>query len=252
MSKKTNYSYVGVSFIILLFGIYFVPKIIDRISNEDIVRDESRSEDINHNPKKRPGTLSDLQFIELNGEKKRVPEFSFTDQDGNTVTNKDYEGKVYVLEFFFTTCPSICPKMNANMVELQNTFPNEKNFGIASFSITPHIDTPEVLKRYADSTGVTNPNWHLMTGDVDEIYKLANEGFYLYTAKDESADGGFEHSGNFALIDKNGFIRSRSDVQGSPIIYYNGIISEEEKVDEEGMEQQITWLKQDIAKLLKE
>lgn len=252
MSKKTNYSYVGVSFIILLFGIYFVPKIIDRISNEDVVRDESRSEDINHNPKKRPGTLSDLQFIEINGVRKKVPEFSFTDQNGNTVSNVDYEGKVYIIEFFFTTCPSICPKMNANMVDIQNAFPNEKDFGIASFTITPHIDTPEVLKAYAEKNGVTSPNWHMMTGDVDEIYKLANEGFYLYTAKDESADGGFEHSGNFALIDKNGFIRSRSDVQGSPIIYYNGIISEEEKVDEEGMEQQITWLKQDIAKLLKE
>lgn len=252
MSKKTNYSYVGVSFIILLFGIYFVPKIIDRISNKDVVRDESRSEDINLNPKKRPGNLSDLQFIEINEVRKKVPEFSFTDQNGNTVSNKDYEGKVYVLEFFFTTCPSICPKMNANMVEIQNAFSNEKDFGIASFSITPHIDTPEVLKTYADSNGITSPNWHLMTGDVDEIYKLANEGFYLYTAKDESVDGGFEHSGNFALIDKNGFIRSRSDVQGSPIIYYNGIISEKEKVDEEGMEQQITWLKQDIAKLLKE
>lgn len=236
----------------LLFGIYFVPKIIDRISNEDVVRDESRSEDINLNPKKRPGNLSDLQFIEINGERKKVPEFSFTDQNGKTVSNKDYEGKVYVLEFFFTTCPSICPKMNANMVEIQNAFSNEKDFGIASFSITPHIDTPEVLKTYADKNGVTSSNWHLMTGDVDEIYKLANEGFYLYTAKDESVEGGFEHSGNFALIDKNGFIRSRSDLQGSPIIYYNGMISEEEKVDEEGMEQQITWLKQDIAKLLKE
>ena len=176
MSKKTSYSYVGISFIVLLFGIYFVPKIIDRVSNKDVVRDESRSEDINLNPRKRPGNLSDLSFIELNGVPKKVPEFSFTDQNGKTVTNKDYEGKVYVLEFFFTTCPSI----------------------------------------------------------------------------DESADGGFEHSGNFALIDKNGFIRSRSDIQGSPIIYYNGIISEAEKVDEEGMEQQITMLKQDIAKLLKE
>ncbi len=252
MSKKTNYSYVGVSFIVLLFGIYFVPKIIDRVSNEDVVRDESRSEDINLNPKKRPGNLSDLNFIELNGVRKKVPDFSFTDQNGKTVSNKDYEGKVYVLEFFFTTCPSICPKMNANMVEIQNTFPNEKDFGIASFSITPDTDTPEVLKAYAEENGITNPNWHLMTGDHDKIYKLANEGFYLYTAKDESVDGGFEHSGNFALIDKKGFIRSRSDTQGSPIIYYNGIISEEEKVDEEGMEQQITMLKQDIAKLLKE
>ncbi|HXJ98229.1 MAG TPA: SCO family protein [Gelidibacter sp.] len=252
MSKKTNYSYVGISFIVLLFGIYFVPIIIDRITNKDVVRDESRSEDINLNPKKRPGNLSDLHFIELNGVRKKVPEFSFIDQDGKTISNKDYEGKVYVLEFFFTTCPSICPKMNANMLSIQNSFSNEKNFGIASFSITPDIDTPEVLKAYASAHGITHDNWHLMTGNEDAIYKLANDGFYLYTAKDENADGGFEHSGNFALIDKNGFIRSRSDSQGSPIIYYNGIISEEEKVDEEGMEEQISMLKEDIAKLLKE
>ena len=252
MSKKTSYSYVGISFIVLLFGIYFVPKIIDRVSNADVVRDESRSEDINLNPKKRPGNPSDLQYIEINGKRKKVPAFSFIDQNGEMISNKDYEGKVYVLEFFFTKCPSICPKMNANMVKLQNTFPNEKNFGIASFSITPQSDTPEVLKAYAEQNGVTSSNWHLMTGDVDAIYKLANEGFYLYTAKDENVEGGFEHSGNFALIDKNGYIRSRSDAQGSPIIYYNGMISEEEKVDEEGMEQQITMLKEDIAKLLKE
>lgn len=252
MSKKTNYSYIGVSFIVLLFGIYFVPKIIDRVSNKDVVRDESRSEDVNLNPKKRPGNQSDLQFIEINGKPKKVPAFSFTDQNGKTISNKDYEGKVYVLEFFFTTCPTICPRMNANMVQIQNAFPNEDDFGIASFTIAPSIDTPDVLKAYAEEKGVTHPNWHLMTGDQAAIYKLANDGFYLYTAKDENVEGGFEHSGNFALIDKNGFIRSRSDASGSPIIYYNGIISEEEKTDEDGMEQQITMLKEDIAKLLKE
>lgn len=252
MSKKTNYSYVGISFIVLLFGIYFVPKIIDRVSNKDIVRDESRTENINLNPKKKPGNLSDLEFIELNGVRKKVPAFSFTNQNGETITNKDYEGKVYVLEFFFTTCPTICPKMNTNMLDLQNTFPNEGNFGIASFTIAPSIDTPEVLKAYADKHGVTNPNWHMMTGNQADLYQLANDGFYLYTAKDDSVEGGFEHSGNFALIDKNGFIRSRADANGSPIIYYNGMISEEEKTDEEGMEQQITMLKEDIAKLLKE
>ena len=138
------------------------------------------------------------------------------------------------------------------MVQLQNTFAKEDNFGIASFSITPETDTPEVLMAYANENGITHPNWHLMTGDESKIYQLDNEGFYLYTAKDKSVEGGFEHSGNFALIVKNGFIRSRTDAQGSPIIYYNGMISEEDKVDEEGMEEQISMLKVDIAKLLKE
>ena len=138
-------------------------------------------------------------------------------------------------------------------MKIQNHFAEfETDFGVASFTITPDIDTPEVLKAYAENYGITNPNWHLMTGDEETIYELANEGFYLYTAKDESVEGGFEHSGNFALIDKQGYIRSRLLSTGNPLIYYNGIISEEEGVDDEGIPQEITMLKEDIAKLLKE
>ncbi|MCF8274131.1 MAG: SCO family protein [Flavobacteriaceae bacterium] len=246
--KKTNYSYIGISFIILVFGIYFIPKIIDRITNNDTVRNDGGTKINNTNSKK---ALSDLAFIEINGEPKKVPAFSFTNQDGKTITNQDYVGKVYVIEFFFTTCPTICPKMNANLIQIQNSFTEYKNFGVASFTINPDYDTVEVLKAYANNYGVTNPNWNLMTGDQETIYKLANEGFNLYTAKDASVAGGFEHSGNFALIDKNGFIRSRV-VNGNPIIFYNGMISQAEKVDDEGMPEEITILKEDIAKLLKE
>ncbi|MCB0446215.1 MAG: SCO family protein [Gelidibacter sp.] len=247
MSNKTNYSYIGISLIILVFGIIFIPKIVDRIANGDVVRNESRSD----GAKDRNAYVSDLAFIEIDGKKKKVPAFSFTDQNGNTITNKDYEGKVYVIEFFFTTCPTICPRMNRNLVEIQNEFKEFDNFGVASFTINPEHDTPEVLKAYAEKYGITNPSWHLMTGDEDTIYKLANEGFYLYTAKDNEVEGGFEHSGNFALIDKNGFIRSRV-VNGNPITFYNGMISEAEKEDEEGMKEEISSLKVDIAKLLKE
>src|SRR5690606_12676293 len=145
-----------------------------------------------------------------------------------------------VVEFFFTTCPTICPRMSSNLVQIQNTFEGFENFGVASFSINPEHDTPEVLKAYTQKYGMTNPNWHLMTGTSENIYKLANEGFNLYTAKDDEVEGGFEHSGNFALIDKNGFIRSRKDAYGNPLIYYNGMISEAEKVDEEGQSQEIS------------
>lgn len=248
MSKKNKYSYVGITFVILIFGIYFVPKIIDRISNNDVSRTENRD----YKVKEPKSNVSDLAFIEINGIPKKVPAFSFTDQNGTTITNADYKGKVYVLEFFFTTCPTICPRMNANMVHIQNAFTAFKDFGVASFTINPEHDTPEVLKAYANQYGVTNPNWHFMTGDEDAIYKLANEGFNLYTAKDGEVEGGFEHSGNFALIDKNGFIRSRTDASGNPKIYYNGMISETEKTDDEGQEQEISMLKEDIAKLLKE
>jgi len=247
--NKTNYSYIGIALTILVFGIIFIPKIVDRVTNKDITREESRSVSVSNDD--RTTKTSDLAFLEIHGEAKKVPAFSFTNQDGKTITNEDYLGKVYVLEFFFTTCPTICPRMNRNMVAIQNAFPNNKNFGVASFTINPVNDTPEVLKAYAEKYKVTNPNWHFMTGDQEVIYDLANKGFNLYTAEEKDVEGGFEHSGNFALIDKNGFIRSRIH-NGNPIIYYNGIISEEEKVDDEGQEQQISMLKEDIKKLLRE
>lgn len=247
MSKKNNYSYIGVAFIILVFGIIFVPRIIERIQNNDIAREESRS---NFASDKGDNT-SELNFLYINGEPRKIPDFSFTNQDGQTITNNDYLGKVYVVEFFFTSCPTICPRMSKNLVQIQNQFKDFDNFGVASITINPSHDTPEVLKAYAKSYGISHPNWHLLTGNKDAIYQLANEGFNLYTAEDETVEGGFEHSGNFALVDKNGFIRSRN-VGGNPLIYYNGIISEAEKVDDEGQEQQITMLKEDIAKLLKE
>lgn len=245
--NKTNYSYIGIAFIILVFGIIFIPKIVDRISNKDIIRNESRSDFANDKT-----TKPDLAFIEINGVAKKVPAFSFTNQDGKTITNANYEGKVYVVEFFFTTCPTICPKMNANLIQIQNTFKGFDNFGVASFTINPEYDTPEILKTYANQYGVTNPHWHLMTGNKEAIYKLSNEGFNLYTAQEDTAAGGFEHSGNFALIDKNGFIRSRKDEFGNPIIYYRGIASELEKVDQDGAPQEISNLKEDIKKLLNE
>lgn len=251
MSNKSNYSYVGIAFIILVFGIIFIPKIIDRVNDGDIIRDDSRSKGVS-TITARNSQKSDLSYLEINGEPKKVPAFSFTNQDGETVTNEDYLGKVYVVEFFFTTCPTICPIMNRNLVEVESDFTGIEDFGIASFSIAPEIDSPEVLKAYAEKYSITNPNWHLMTGDESAIYNLANEGFNLYTAKDDSVEGGFEHSGNFALIDKEGFIRSRQDDFGNPKIFYNGLVSEEEGVDEDGMAQEITILKEDIAKLLKE
>ncbi|QRM89095.1 redoxin domain-containing protein [Lacinutrix sp. WUR7] len=249
MSKKANYSYIGIALTVLVFGIIFIPRIVDRVTSNDITREESRSVSVSNED--RTMRTSDLAFLEINGEAKKVPSFSFTNQDGRTITDKDYLGKVYVIEFFFTTCPTICPRMSSNLVEIQNTFPDNRNFGVASFTINPTHDTPEVLKAYAEKYGITNPNWNLMTGDEEAIYKLANQGFNLYTAVEAEAEGGFEHSGNFALIDKNGFIRSRM-VNGNLVIYYNGMISEEEQVDDEGQEQQITMLKEDINKLLNE
>lgn len=244
--KKTSYSYVGVSFIILIFGIIVVPKIIDRIQNNDITRSESRSKDVQM-------SVSDdtpLSYLVINGEPKTVMPFSFINQDGKTISNEDYKGKVYLVEFFFSTCPTICPKMNKNLVDIQNTFPDRSDFGIASFTINPEYDKPKVLKTYAENYVVTNPNWHFMTGEKEAIYNLANTGFNLYAAQVDGAAGGFEHSGNFALIDKEGYIRSRTDAFGNPKIYYKGVISQAEQLDADGESEDITALKEDILKLL--
>jgi protein SCO1/2 len=223
-----------------------VPKIIDRIQNNDVSRSESRSKDVQM-------SVSDdtpLSYLVINGEPKTVMPFSFINQDGKTISNEDYKGKVYLVEFFFSTCPTICPKMNKNLVDIQNTFPDRSDFGIASFTINPEYDKPKVLKTYAENYGVTNPNWHFMTGEKEAIYNLANTGFNLYAAQVDGAAGGFEHSGNFALIDKEGYIRSRTDAFGNPKIYYKGVISQAEQFDSDGESEDITALKEDILKLL--
>jgi len=240
---KNKYTYVWVSLIILIFGIIFIPKIVNRVKSDKVV-DNDRM-----NIKDNSG---DLAFVMLNGKKRRVPNFEFLNQDSLLISDKDYEGKVFVAEFFFTSCPSICPIMSKNLVEIQNEFSTADNFGIASFSITPEYDTPRVLKEYAERYGITDLDWHLMTGDKTKIYDLANAGFNIFAAEMPDAPGGFEHSGLFALIDKNGYIRSRVDDFGNPIVYYRGAIAEAQGVNDEGEKQQITVLKEDIKKLLEE
>ncbi len=168
-------------------------------------------------------SVSDLAFIIKDDEKAKVPAFSFTDQNGQTVTNKTYNGKVYVAEFFFTTCPSICPIMTENMKLIQEAFQANAEVGMASFTIDPEYDTPKILQQYARNRYIIKPQWHLLTGDKEKIFELANAGFNLYVAQMPTAEGGFEHSGYFALVDKDGYIRSRKDENGNPIVYYDGL-----------------------------
>lgn len=223
-----NKSYIGISFIVLLFGIWAVPKIVDRVKNSQVVTGKNL-DNVTGN------TSSSLVTIG------KAPDFSLVNQDGKTISQKDYEGKVYVLEFFFSTCPTICPKMNANMLELEKTFFGNSSFGIASITINPEHDTPKVLKEHARVLGVKSSNWHFLTGESDYIMNIANKGFNLYAGQNKNVAGGFEHSGFFALIDKQGNIRSRRDTYGNPIVYYDGI-------EKEGIKQ----LTQDIKLLLNE
>ena len=241
--QKNNYTYIWISLVVLVFGIIFVPKIVDRVKEGSVAQhDRLNLKDANDK----------LAYIEMNGTRRKVPPFAFVDQDSLLITNDDYKGKVYLVEFFFTTCPTICPIMNKNLVRIQNEFKDFENFGVASFTINPEYDTPGVLKKYAQDYGITNMDWHLLTGNLNDIYTLANTGFSMFAAEVPEAEGGFEHSGLFALVDKNGFIRSRVDKFGNPIVYYRGAITEEEGENDHGEEEQISILKEDIKKLLEE
>lgn len=245
MDNKKN---IIIIILILVFGLVFVPRIIDRVKNNDVSRSESRSLKLDNFEK----NIEPLPYLLVINERKKVPDFKFINQNEKLVSNKDYLGKVYIVEFFFTTCTTICPIMNTNLVHIQNSFTAFPDFGIASFSINPEYDTSEVLQLYAQDNGITNPNWNLMTGDRNEIYKLANEGFNLYTAASSDFVDGFEHSGYFAIIDKEGYIRSRVDEFGNPKIYYKGSVDFNEKLDNNGEAEEITILKEDLLKLLNE
>lgn len=225
-----KFSYIGLSFVILIFGIIFIPRIVQRIKSNSVVQGDRIDAVSNH----KDGETGLLTY-------RKAPKFSLTDQNNQTITNETYKGKVYVVEFFFSTCPSICPIMNRNMVDIQNTFFGNPNFGIASITIDPEHDTSKVLKEHADILGVKSSNWHMMTGDKDYIYSIANKGFDIYAGENKEVIGGFEHSGLFALIDKKGFIRSRKDESGNPLFYYDGLKKEGVRA-----------IKEDIKKLLNE
>ena len=207
-------SYIIIALVVLVFGIWTVPKIADKFSGHELIKFE------------------------------QVPNFEFTNQGNVLITNKNYENKVYIIEFFFTSCPTICPVMNKSMVKIQNEFYGNPDFGMASISIDPKRDTPEVLKAYAKKNDITLKTWYLLTGEKDAIYAFSHDGFRLYVGENKDVEGGFEHSGLFALIDKEGYIRSRTVKSGenvNPIKYYNGLDDNE-----------VQWLKEDIALLLKE
>ena len=229
-----KYSYVGISFVILIIGIIVFPKIMDRIENQSI------------NDTKRLSFSDELSFIKLDGKNRKVEDFLFLNQDSLLIGNEDFKGKVYVAEFFFTRCPSICIEMNKNMKILDELYGDREDFGIASFTIDPENDTPTALKKYSELIDVKSKNWHFLTGDIDEIYALSNKGFNIFSSINEKVAGGFEHQGFFALVDQNGYIRSRLNDYGTPLVYYSGISNENENV------QGIEMIKEDIEKLLNE
>ncbi|HAI42074.1 MAG TPA: SCO family protein [Maribacter sp.] len=140
-----------------------------------------------------------------------IADFSLTNQNGEIITQEDYKGKIYIADFFFTTCPTICPIMTKNMVDLQKALGKDSDVMLLSHSVTPEIDTVTQLKKYAIEKGVDDRNWNLVTGDKKQIYELARKS---YLAVKTDGDGGpFDmiHTENFILVDKDKRIRGFYD-----------------------------------------
>ncbi|WP_147676047.1 SCO family protein [Algibacter pacificus] len=138
----------------------------------------------------------------------KIPDFNLINQLGETITQKTFENKIYITDFFFTTCPGICPKMTGNMVKLQEAFLNDDEVLLLSHSVTPTIDSVPVLKEYAKEYAVISSKWHLVTGDKQEIYNLGREQYFVENdlGEEKSIDD-FLHTENFLLIDKEKHIR---------------------------------------------
>ena len=156
-----------------------------------------------------------------------IPSFSFVDQDSQVVNNATFAGKAYVADFFFTSCPTICPKVKQQMLRIYDRFEEDDRLLLLSHTIDTKRDSVARLKEYADGLAVDTDKWHFVTGDRDEIYEIAED--YLSIAReDPDAPGGFDHSGWVILVDKSGHIRS----------FANGTVAE--KMDE--LMADIEWL----------
>lgn len=140
-----------------------------------------------------------------------IADFKFVDQDSSFVTKETFEDQVYVADFFFTSCPTICPIMKTQMLRVYEQYKDNDQVGILSHSIDPKHDTVAVLREFAESLGVESNKWRFVTGDKEEIYKIGQTSYMVSAVEDPSEPGGFIHSGAFILVDKNRRIRGIYD-----------------------------------------
>ena len=150
-----------------------------------------------------------------------IPDFSFVNQNNELITNDDYRGNIYVANFFFTSCPTICPIMTYNMRIVQQRLSVYPNIKFLSHSIDPKNDTPERLLDYANEMRANLMNWNFVTGEKESIYNIAKE-YFVNAVEDSLAPGGFFHSEYFVLVDKEGKIRSGIDKEGNIVGVYDG------------------------------
>jgi protein SCO1 len=162
-----------------------------------------------------------------------IPAFAFTNQNGKTITNKDVTGKIYVADFFFTKCTSICPKMTTNMSKVSSAFANDDNVVILSHTVTPETDSVSALKNYASIKNINNKNWHLLTGNKQQIYGIARKGYFADESLGYNKDTSeFLHTENFILVDKHGRIRGvyngTIELEVDQLIQHINLLKEEE------------------------
>lgn len=141
----------------------------------------------------------------------QIADFAFTNQNNQIVTQKDFEGKIYVADFFFTTCPTICPIMQDNMVIVQERFKNDPNVKLLSHTVTPDIDSVPVLKAYAIEKGVIDSKWNLVTGDKKDIFYIARKSYLAVKTENEAEMYDMVHTENFILVDEKRRIRGFYD-----------------------------------------
>jgi len=141
----------------------------------------------------------------------KIPDFAFVDQDSNWITGDTFQGKIYVADFFFTSCPTICPIMKTQMLRLYDEFLNNDRVLLLSHTIDPEYDSVPILKDYASRLEVETSKWHFVTGLKEDIYEIGEESYMVTAGEDNTAPGGYIHSGAFLLIDKEKRIRGIYD-----------------------------------------
>jgi len=141
----------------------------------------------------------------------QIPDFAFVDQYADTVTAKTLAGKIYVADFFFTSCPTICPKMKVQLKRVFEKYKGNPEVMLLSHSIDPRHDTVPVLKEFASNLGITGQQWLFVTGDRDKIYDIGQNSYMVTAQEDSSVPGGVVHSGAFILVDKDRHIRGIYD-----------------------------------------
>ena len=140
-----------------------------------------------------------------------IPDFKFVNQYGDTITQNSLKGDIYVADFFFTTCPSICPIMHRNMLNVYNEFKSVPDFKIISHTIDPKHDSVAVMKKYADKLGISGNSWWLLQGNKEQTYELGQKNYLVAVKQDDGTPGGYVHQGWFVLVDKQKRIRGYYD-----------------------------------------